>query len=123
MAHFAQLDTNNIVLNVIVVNNEVLVDTNGQENEDIGVSFCKSLFGSDTIWKQTSYNSTFRKNFASKGFIYDSEKDAFIPPKPYESWTLNETTYLWDPPVPMPNDGTHYTWNEGEQIWVEVQPA
>jgi hypothetical protein len=117
MAHFAQLDDGNIVTNVIVVANEELMD-NGVESETKGVVFCQSLFGGQ--WKQTSYNGKFRKHYAGIGYTYDAERDAFIPPKPYPSWVLNEDTYLWDSPVPMPTDGKGYYWDEITQTWIEV---
>ena len=120
MAHFAQLDQNNIVLQVIVVNNEDTKDSTGTENELIGINFCKSLFGPSTIWKQTSYNATIRKNYAGIGFTYDETRDAFIAPKPYASWVLNETTCQWEAPTPVPSDGKLYTWNEDSQQWNEV---
>ena len=109
----------NVVLRVVVVhNNECLVD--GVETEAKGVSFCQSLFGSDTSWKQTSYNNTFRKNFASVGGTYDSSLNAFVPPKPFPSWVLNNETADWDPPVSYPDDGNVYTWNEASKSWVQV---
>jgi hypothetical protein len=119
MAHFAQLDENNTVIQVIVVhNNELMLD--GEENETRGVVFCKSLYGEETRWKQTSYNGTFRKNYAGFGYAYDATRDAFIPPKPYNSWTLNETTCLWESPTPYPTDGQPYIWNEETTSWVEI---
>lgn len=118
MAHFAQLDDNNTVVQVIVVNNNELLDENGQESEAKGIEFCQSLFGGD--WKQTSYNANFRKNYAGIGFTYDSVRDAFIPPKPFNSWVLDEETCGWQPPVPRPVDDKFYTWDEDNQQWVEV---
>ena len=119
MAHFAQLDDSNTVIQVIVVhNNELMLD--GQENETKGVIFCKSLYGENTRWKQTSYNITFRKNFAAPGYIYDESRDAFIPPKFFASWILNENTCHWEAPVPYPIDGGLYDWNEENQIWVKI---
>jgi hypothetical protein len=96
MAHFAELDENNIVINVIVVNNEIVTDENGIELESLGVAFCKSLFGEDTKWVQTSYNHNFRKNFAGISFIYDPNKDAFIPPKPEWADHFNQDTCRWE---------------------------
>ena len=118
MAHFAQLDENNVVLKVIVVHNNELLDENGQENEFRGAAFCQSLFGADTVWVQTSYNGNFRKNYAGKGFTYDQQKDAFIPPQPFPSWVLNEGTCQWTAPVTQPNDGKMYNWDEQTQTWV-----
>lgn len=118
MAHFAQLDNNNIVMQVIVVhNNELLED--GIEIEERGIDFCKSLFGSDTYWKQTSYNGNFRKNYAGIGFSYDFQRDAFIPPQPFPSWILDENTCRWQSPIPYPDDGKIYYWDESQQTWVE----
>ena len=117
MAHFAKLGTGNIVEQVIVVNNEELLDENGIEQEQKGIDFCKLLFGEDTNWVQTSYNSSFRKNYAGIGFSYDQTKDVFIQPKPYDSWILNETTCNWETPIPMPQDGNFYEWNEETLSW------
>ena len=118
MAHFAQLDENNVVLQVIVVNNSDCLDGNDNESEAVGVAFCQSLLGGN--WKQTSYNGTMRKNYAGIGFIYDSTRDAFIPPKPYASWLLDERTCLWNSPTPMPTDDRQYRWDEPTTSWVEI---
>jgi hypothetical protein len=118
MAHFAQLDENSVVLQVIVVNNSDCLDEIGNESEAIGVAFCQSLLGGN--WKQTSYNGTIRKNYAGIDYTYDSSRDAFIPPKPYDSWALNEATCLWDAPTPMPTDDKRYTWDEATTSWVET---
>lgn len=115
MAHFAELDNQNTVLRVIVVHNNELLD-NGVESETKGIAFCQSLFGGN--WKQTSYNGNIRKNYAGVGFTYDSSRNAFISPKPYLSWVLNETTCQWEAPVPYPTDGQQYLWNEVVQSWV-----
>lgn len=117
MAHFAELNANNVVLRVIVVHNNELME-NGGESEIKGIAFCQSLFGGN--WMQTSYNATFRKNYASEGFTYDAQRDAFIPPKPFASWLLNEDTCRWNPPVPYPTDGKRYKWDESIVNWVEV---
>jgi hypothetical protein len=118
MAHFAQLDENNTVLQVVVVsNNELLLD--GVESEDKGILFCKSLFGNDTKWVQTSYNAKFRKNYCGVGFTYDPVADHFFGPKPYDSWTLNSDAQ-WEAPTPMPTDDKFYTWDEATTSWVEV---
>lgn len=117
MAHFAQIDENNAVIQVIVVNNSELLDENGQESEAKGIAFCEKLFGG--VWKQTSYNGNFRKNFAGVGFIYDGQRDAFIEPKPYESWVLNENTCKWESTIPKPNDGKLYFWSEKQMCWVK----
>lgn len=122
MAHFAQLDDQNVVTQVIVVhNNDCQVD--GVESEDAGIAFCKSLFGANTNWKQTSYNGTMRKNYAGIGFTYDAERDAFIPPQPYASWVLSEEICRWGAPTPMPTDGGLYQWDEATTTWKEVQLA
>ena len=120
MAHFAELDSNNTVLRVIVVNNNDVLDGNGQESEEVGINFCKGLFGGE--WKQTSYNASLRKNYAGIGYTYDSVLDAFIPPQPYPSWVLNQSTCLWEAPVPMPTDGQLYSWDEATTSWVVVAP-
>ena len=116
MAHFAQLDDQNTVLQVIVIHNNELLD-NGVESEAKGIAFCQSLFP-NTRWAQTSYNGNIRKNYAGMGFTYDLARDAFIPPKPYTSWVLNETTCQWEAPVPYPTDGERYVWDEATQTWV-----
>lgn len=127
MASFAKLD-NNIVINVVSVVNEVLQDSNGVEQEQLGIDFLKKLYNEpNAIWKQTSYNTRggthnnngipFRKNHASIGYTYDEEKDAFIPPKPFDSWILNENTCLWEAPVNKPEDGNRYVWNEQTLSW------
>lgn len=116
MAHFAKLDSNNIVTQVVVVNNEVLLE-NGTESEQKGIDFLVDLFGED-VWKQTSYNGTIRKNYAGVGYKYDTTRDAFIPPKPFPSWVLNETTCLWEAPTPHPNDNNIYNWDESSYRWV-----
>ena len=117
MAHFAQLDDNNIVTQVIVVaNNELLLD--GVESEVKGILFCKSLFGEDTKWVQTSYNGNFRKNYAGIGYHWDGV--GFYAPQPFLSWNKNENTYLWEPPVAYPTDGKSYRWDEPTTSWVEV---
>ena len=123
MAHFAQLDENNIVTQVIVVSNDDCSDVNGNEVEEIGVEFCKKIVGSDTNWKQTSYNNNFRVRYAGIGYSYNEELDAFIPPKPYDSWILNTETADWESPIgPHPayieeNIGFVYVWNEEDLNW------
>jgi hypothetical protein len=120
MAHFAELDANNTVLRVIVVSNTDASDSDGNESESIGVAFCQSLFGANTIWKQTSYNGKIRKNYAGIGYTYREDIDAFVAPQPYPSWTLNADA-KWQAPVPYPNDGKIYTWDEDSLSWVEVE--
>jgi hypothetical protein len=119
MAHFAQLNENDTVTQVIVVNNNELLDENGIEQEEKGISFCRSLLGGN--WIQTSYNAKFRKNYAGVDYTYDSVLDAFIPPKPFNSWLLNTDTCQWYPPVPYPDDGKNYMWNESIINWIEIQ--
>ena len=124
MAHFAELDENNVVLQVIVVHNNELIDETGQESEAKGIAFCQSLFGGS--WLQTSYNGNIRKHYAGIGYTYDAALDAFIPPQPYLSWTLDADSN-WQPPVPYPTDaGTGeppkmYSWDEATQSWVVVE--
>ena len=121
MAHFAEIDENNIVLRVIVVSNNELLDDAGVESETKGVKFCQYLLGGN--WKQTSYNGNIRKNYAGIGYTYDAGRDAFIPQKPpYASWVLNEQTCLWESPTPMPTDGKMYFWDEAKKAW-DVQLA
>jgi len=120
MAHFA-LIKNNIVEQVIVIDNASLINTEGNEQEALGVAFCHSLFGTDDTWMQTSYNGNIRKNFAGIGYTYDSARDAFVAPQPYASWVLNETTCRWEAPTPYPDDGNVYGWDESTTSWVQVE--
>ena len=117
MAHFAKLE-NNVVTQVIVVSNQDILDEQGQESEEKGIAFCSNLLGG--TWKQTSYNGNIRKNYAGIGYTYDEGRDAFIAPKPYNSWVLDETTAQWKSPVDYPTDGKRYNWNEDTQSWDEV---
>ena len=130
MAHFAKLDENNIVTEVVVVHNDVAT------SESAGVAFLNNLYGTSDTWKQTSYNTygnehrlggtPFRKNYAGVGFTYDASNDAFIAPKPFDSFTLNDSTYLWESPITFPDDGKPYTWDEtlyqsdNSKGWVEL---
>jgi len=121
MASFAKLGVGNIIERVEVVSNDIAT------TEQAGVEFLQNLYGDRAVWKQTSYNTRggqhlldgtpFRKNFAGIGFKYDQTRDAFIPKKPFNSWTLNETTCLWEAPVVKPDDGQQYIWNEDNQTW------
>ena len=127
MAYFAKLDSNNVVTEVVVVHNDVAT------SESAGGDFLNNLYGTNDTWKQTSYNTKkgqhtkggtpFRKNFAGKGYTYDASRDAFIPPKPYNSWTLNETTCLWEAPVAKPGGDNIYEWNEDTTSWDLVHQA
>jgi hypothetical protein len=127
MAHFAELDDNNIVLRVIVIGDEVLdPDNTGTEDESLGIAFCQKLYGDDTNWKQTSYNSNIRKQFAGIDYWYDETNDIFVMPKPHESWTLADDYVTaeyhteYEPPVAHPNPETYdqYWWHEPSQSWV-----
>ena len=115
MAHFAELDANNVVLRVIVVGNRDTSTPDGTEVESIGVAFCQRLFGGN--WVQTSYNGNMRARYAGIGYTYDSALDAFIAPQPYPSWTLDPVTTNWVAPVPYPTDDKNYIWNESTQSW------
>lgn len=115
MAHFAELDQNNVVLRVIVVANKDTADSDGNEVEAIGVAFCQSLYGADTIWKQTSYHGNFRKNYASIGYTYDSVRDAFIPPKPNPACLFDEETCTWNCPI---DPNKNMIWDEELKSWV-----
>lgn len=117
MAHFAELNESNVVTRVIVVDNDKIRDAQGQESEAAGIAFCQSLFGAHTKWAQTSYNASFRKNYAGIGYTYDSSRDSFIAPQPYPSWSLNEDTCRWEPPIPYPSDDGQYEWDETTQSW------
>jgi len=121
MAHFAKLDENNVVVHVSVVNNIELNNLEFPESEPLGILFLQSIYGQNTSWKQTSYNKKFRKNYAGIGFVYDESRDAFIPPKPFNSWLLNEEKIEWEPPINYPSDGKIYIWNENSISWVEVK--
>ena len=124
MAHFAKLDGDNKVVVVVVVANDTATD------EQTGVNFLNNLYNTNDTWKQTSYNThggvhklggtPFRKNYAGRNYTFDEARDAFIPPKPYPSWTLNETTCLWDAPTPALGDGKNYNWNESTKSWDEI---
>jgi hypothetical protein len=121
MAYFAKLGTGNIVENVISINNAVITDANGIEQEQLGVDFINKLYNTRDVWKQTSYNNNIRKNYAGIGYNYDQQRDAFISPKPYNSWILNETTCRWEAPVAYPQDDNKYKWNEQTLSWDLVQ--
>jgi hypothetical protein len=120
MAHFAKLDENNVVIEVNAVHNNELLDENGQESEAKGIEFLTAWSGGYSNWKQTSYNANFRKNYAGIGYTYDSQRDAFIPPKLFASWVLDENTCIWVAPVAKPEDGKRYTWDEATTSWIEV---
>jgi hypothetical protein len=118
MAHFAQIE-DSLVIQVIVVNNEDILDEQGNESEAVGIQFCTDLLGG--TWLQTSYNNNLRKNYAGINYTYDSTRDAFIAPQPFPSWTLNEDTYKWDAPLPDPSaEDEIYEWNESSGSWVEI---
>jgi hypothetical protein len=115
MAHFAELGEDNVVLRVIVVADRDTQDDTGQEVESIGAQFCRNLLGG--TWKKTSYNGNIRKNYAGVGYTYDSQRDAFIPPRPFASWQLNEDTCRWQAPIAHPDDGKRYIWVEESHAW------
>lgn len=119
MAHFAKLDDNNTVTAVHVVNNDVIT-VNGIESEQAGIDFLTNLHGHSN-WKQTSYSGSTRKNYAGVGFTYDASRDAFLLPKPFESWVLDEVTCQWNAPVAYPTDGKSYYWDEETSSWTELQ--
>ena len=128
MAHFAEIDDNNIVKQIIVISNSDTADADGNEVEAIGIAFCKALFGSDTNWVQTSYNHNLRFRYAAPGMKYDSTNDVFYKQQPYPSWILNTSTWEWESPVPEPDDAgfddeenptkyVQYTWDEETLSW------
>jgi hypothetical protein len=124
LAHFAQIGYENEVLRVSVVRNEDILDENGDESEEIGIQYLRSIHGEKTMWIQTSYNNNFRYRYAGIGMVYNVEHDVFLFPQPYPSWTLNTETYEWQPPIPEPKlteeqreSGSYYNWNEETQEW------
>lgn len=121
MAHFAELDENNVVINVIVVNDCDCHDDNGIENEEIGCENLCKMHGENKIWKQTSYNNNIRHRYAYIGGTYSPEYDVFLLPKPYPSWVLNTDNYNWEAPIGMPSDwyenDSNYLWDEDNQVW------
>ena len=124
MAHFAKINASNIVTKIIVVSNDIAT------SENAGVTFINNLYGTSDTWKQTSYNTQgnvhslggtpFRKNYAGSGYTYDASNDAFIAPKFFASWVLDETTYQWKAPTDYPDDGKYYSWNESNTAWEET---
>jgi hypothetical protein len=120
MAHFAHLDETHNVISVEVLKNTLITDSGGNEQEQLGIDFLTQLHNSNGWYKQTSYNGTFRKNFAGVGYTYDGARDAFIAPKPFPSWTLNEDTCQYASPVPYPEDDKNYEWDEATTNWKEV---
>lgn len=120
MAHFAELDANNVVKRVIVVENKDCCDANGVEKESIGIAHCEWLLGGR--WVQTSYNGSMRKRYAGVGMIYNEELDAFIGPQPFPSWTLNSETADWEAPTPRPAEGD-WEWDEATTSWKEIIQA
>jgi len=130
MASFAKIGLNGRVLAVVSVVNDVIKDSSGIEREELGIQFLNELYGWP-IWKQTSYNTVggvhnnggtpFRKNHAGIGYTYDEDRDAFIPPKPYNSWVLNEQTCNWEAPIAYPTDGQRYRWNESLVNWEVIE--
>ena len=122
MSHFAKLGTGNIIEKVEVVSNDIAT------TEQAGVDFLNNLYGTRDVWKQTSYNGNIRKNFAGKGYTYDQTRDAFIEPKPFDSWILDEETCLWEAPVAKPtltqeqiDNNNYYKWNEENQSWTLIE--
>jgi hypothetical protein len=130
MASFAKIGLNSKVIEVLSVHNNVLKDSNGIEQEAIGIDFLTKLTGYP-VWKQTSYNTyggihssggtPLRKNHAGIGYTYDETRDAFIPPKPFNSWILNEDTCLWNAPVARPENDNMYSWNEQTLSWDKIE--
>lgn len=120
MAYFAQLNSDNEVINVIIVKDSNCQDSDGNHSEAVGISFCQSLVGSDTTWVESTADGSIRNKPAAIGGTYDSINDRFVDPKPYDSWTLNQSTGQWEPPIAKPDsDGTnYYTWNEDTKSWV-----
>jgi hypothetical protein len=117
MAHFAELNEDNLVLQVVVINDSDCLDESDNESETVGINFCKTLFGGN--WVQTSYNHSIRKNYASVGATYRADLDGFVAPCIFSSWVLDETTCKHEAPVAYPSDGKYYRWNETTTSWDE----
>jgi hypothetical protein len=132
MAHFARLDENNVIIETVYVGNQDILDSNGNESEEIGQNICRGLRGtSNCIWKQTSFSNSFRCRYAGPGMVYDEEYDVFYHQKPYPSWILNTQDFVWEPPIPEPElteeeikTESYYIWveNSTSQMWVLVTP-
>ena len=120
MGHYAKIDENNVVTQVVVVDNKDMADAFGVEKEHIGAAHLEKILGG--TWKQTSYNGKMRKNYAGIGYTYRPDIDAFVPPQPFASWILNAAAQ-WEAPVAMPTDGKMYSWDEATTSWVEIQTA
>ena len=121
MAYFAKLDDNDVVIDIHALNNIEMLTAEGVESEDMGKAFFIRWSGGYSKWVQTSFNGTIRKNYAGIGYTYDATNDVFYAPKPYASWVLNNATWTWNAPTPMP-DGM-YEWDEATVSWKEVVPA
>lgn len=119
MAHFAQLDAQNNVLAIVVINNADIGDLPFPQSEPVGVAFCQSLYGADTLWRQTSYNGNFRRQYAAVGGFYYEPLDVFVGPKAFPSWVFQSSDATWQPPVPMPTVPPNYmaVWNEDYIEW------
>ena len=120
MAHFAKLNETNVVTQVVVVSNDDLGNLSFPESEPIGQNLLNIFYSDNSVWRQTSYNGNFRKNYAGIGYFFDEKRNAFVAPQPFIGWVLNEETCQWQPPVPYPNDGNLYIWDEATQSWVQV---
>ena len=117
MAYFARLNQDNVVTDVRTVHNNIIKDKDGKEQEQLGIDWLVKRHGS-SWWKKTSYNGTIRKHYAGVGWHYDPDGDAFYEPQPFPSWTLNKSTYTWEPPTALPSDKTKlYDWNELDRKW------
>lgn len=123
MAHFARIK-NSQVIRVHVVNNEVITDENGVEQEELGKKFLAELHGVlAEEFVQCSYNSNFRAHYPALGYTYDLESDVFIPPQPYSSWILNTENYIWEPPIPRPDGDGYYAWDDLSIQWVLIESS
>tara|TARA_A100001201_G_scaffold108508_1_gene92818 strand:+ start:1366 stop:1779 length:414 start_codon:yes stop_codon:yes gene_type:complete len=122
MAYYVKLNSSNVVEKIYNIDSDLITDVDGTEKDSLAKEYLNLRYGFHPRWVRTYPDLSQRKNFAAVGYTYDNTRDAFIPPKPHESWTLNETTCLWEAPSAMPDDGKQYDWNEDSQSWTAISP-